>query len=348
MEEVSLEWLRELLGLPAGVSAGFVTGCQMAHVTASRPLGTTCSSRRGLGRRRATGSPARRRSACSSASERHVTVDRRPPAISASATRQIEAVPADEQGRLVADAPSSRPSRRHRGRRSCAPQAGDVNTGAFDPLDEIAELAVGSRRVAPRRRRFRALGGRRAALPPPRRRRRARRLLGDRRPQVAERPVRLRHRLLRPPRVPPGRDGGSRRATSSRPTATRRRDQMDWTPEFSRRARGLPDLRRDPIARPAGRRGGRRTLLRRARRRSPSSSAPPTDVEILNDVVLNQVLVRFGDDDDDDARGHPPRPGGRHVLARPERPGRGGPRCGSRSSNWRTSERTSSAPPPRS
>jgi len=34
VEEVSLEWLRELLGLPIGVSAGFVTGCQMAHVTA--------------------------------------------------------------------------------------------------------------------------------------------------------------------------------------------------------------------------------------------------------------------------------------------------------------------------
>ena len=34
VEEVTLEWLRELLSLPEGVSAGFVTGCQMAHVTA--------------------------------------------------------------------------------------------------------------------------------------------------------------------------------------------------------------------------------------------------------------------------------------------------------------------------
>ncbi len=34
VEEVVLEWLRQLLLLPAGVSAGFVTGCQMAHVTA--------------------------------------------------------------------------------------------------------------------------------------------------------------------------------------------------------------------------------------------------------------------------------------------------------------------------
>jgi glutamate/tyrosine decarboxylase-like PLP-dependent enzyme len=34
VEEVALAWLRELLVLPDGVSAGFVTGCQMAHVTA--------------------------------------------------------------------------------------------------------------------------------------------------------------------------------------------------------------------------------------------------------------------------------------------------------------------------
>jgi len=34
VEEVSGEWLRELFGLPQGVSFAFVTGCQMAHVTA--------------------------------------------------------------------------------------------------------------------------------------------------------------------------------------------------------------------------------------------------------------------------------------------------------------------------
>jgi glutamate/tyrosine decarboxylase-like PLP-dependent enzyme len=34
VEEVCVEWLRELLGLPEGASSAFVTGCQMAHVTA--------------------------------------------------------------------------------------------------------------------------------------------------------------------------------------------------------------------------------------------------------------------------------------------------------------------------
>src|ERR1700744_4047502 len=34
VEEVAGAWLTELLGLPAGVGFGLVTGCQMAHVTA--------------------------------------------------------------------------------------------------------------------------------------------------------------------------------------------------------------------------------------------------------------------------------------------------------------------------
>nr|MBA3475778.1 aspartate aminotransferase family protein [Actinomycetota bacterium] len=34
VEEVAIRWLVELLGLPADSSAAFVTGCQMAHVTA--------------------------------------------------------------------------------------------------------------------------------------------------------------------------------------------------------------------------------------------------------------------------------------------------------------------------
>src|SRR3954463_12202993 len=34
VEEVAAEWRRDLLGLPTGISTGFVTGCQMAHVTA--------------------------------------------------------------------------------------------------------------------------------------------------------------------------------------------------------------------------------------------------------------------------------------------------------------------------
>ena len=76
----------------------------------------------------------------------------------------------------------------------CA-QAGNVNTGAFDPLDEIVRRRARARRVGPRRRRVRAVGrgltrASRALVAGVERRG----LVGHRRPQVAQRPVRLRHR----------------------------------------------------------------------------------------------------------------------------------------------------------
>jgi hypothetical protein len=73
----------------------------------------------------------------------------------------------------------------------CA-QAGEINTGAFDPLAEICQLARGRGRVDPRRRSVRALGGRVARASPPSRRARRSGLLGRRRAQVAQRPLRQR------------------------------------------------------------------------------------------------------------------------------------------------------------
>ena len=73
--------------------------------------------------------------------------------------------------------------------------AGDVNTGDFDPIARIADLAEKHRRLASRRRRLRAL---RAADPRSQGARRGNRArgLGDRRrAQVVERPLRLRIRL---------------------------------------------------------------------------------------------------------------------------------------------------------
>ena len=119
----------------------------------------------------------------------------------------------------------------------CA-QAGEVNTGAFDPFDAIADArdAAGNAWVHVDG----AFGLWAAASPTPaaaRRRRRARRLVGDRRAQVAERPLRLRHRVHAriPSRTAPR--SSARAATSSSTTTTR--DQVDWNPEHSRRARGF-------------------------------------------------------------------------------------------------------------
>ena len=68
-------------------------------------------------------------------------------------------------------------------------------------------------------------------------------------------------------------------------------DPFDWVPEFSRRGRGIPVYAAIARARTRGRRGARRALLRWRARSRTGCGASPT-VEILNDVVLNQVLVR--------------------------------------------------------
>jgi glutamate/tyrosine decarboxylase-like PLP-dependent enzyme len=75
------------------------------------------------------------------------------------------------------------------------------------------------------------------------------------------------------------------------------RDAVDWVPEFSRRGRGVAVY---AALRALGREGVA-TLIEgccaRARQIADVLREEP-GVEILNEVVLNQVLVRFGDDDE--------------------------------------------------
>ena len=74
------------------------------------------------------------------------------------------------------------------------------------------------------------------------------------------------------------------------------RDATDWTPESSRRARGLPVY---AALRSLGRAGVAELIDRccaLARRFAAGLSELPGS-EVLNDVVLNQVLFRFADDE---------------------------------------------------
>ena len=158
VEEVAREWLVELLGLPRDASIGFVTGCQMAHVTALAAArfhvlaaaGWDVEPRRPD--RRAARPRARRREA-----PRH----RRPRAAAARPRRAGGRSPPTTQGRMRRRR-AARRARRATGPTIVCAQAGEVNTGAFDPLREIADAAEAARRLAPRRRRLRALGRRRA------------------------------------------------------------------------------------------------------------------------------------------------------------------------------------------
>ena len=73
------------------------------------------------------------------------------------------------------------------------------------------------------------------------------------------------------------------------------RDEMDWTPEFSRRARGFAVY---AGLRSLGRSGVADLVegsCERATQFATAIAALP-GCEVLNDVVLNQVLFRFEDD----------------------------------------------------
>jgi glutamate/tyrosine decarboxylase-like PLP-dependent enzyme len=70
------------------------------------------------------------------------------------------------------------------------------------------------------------------------------------------------------------------------------RDGMDWTPEASRRARAVPIY---AVLRALGRRGVEELVLRccSLATRMADRLRGAAGVSVLNDVVLNQVLVRF-------------------------------------------------------
>ena len=333
VEEVSIEWLRELLGLPDGVSAGFVTGCQMAHVTALAAARHQVLEDAGwdVMRDGLTGAPSIR---VLVGEERHVTLDRALGFLGIG-KRQIEAVSADEQGRLVAAGLEDALSTAAGPTIVCA-QAGNINTGAFDPLEEIAELAS---RAGAWLHVDGAFGLWAAASP------RFRHLVAG--VERADSWATDAHKWLNVPY-----DSGI--AFCAHPRAHRAamavsasyleqvdpavgRDQMDWVPEFSRRARGFAIY---AAIRSLGRQGIAELVdgcCDRARQFAELLGAAD-GVEVLNDVVLNQVLVRFADDDG----------ATREVVQRVQEDGtcwlsgttwqgRGAMRVSV--SNWRTSER---------
>lgn len=289
VEEVAGSWLKELLGLPSTASVGFVTGAQMANVTALAAARHFVLERAGwdVARQGLRGSPPLR---VFVGEERHATVDTSLRLLGIG-SEQIEIVPADGHGRLrtaeLGRALDDEPTI------VCA-QAGNVNTGAFDPLGELADATTATGAWLHVDGAFGLWAG---ASP------RLRHLVEG--VERADSWASDAHKWLNVPY-----DSGlvfcahadAHRAATAvvgayLVTADAERDGGAWTPEASRRTRGFPVY---AAIRSLGRSGIAELVERCCRhaRRFAELLGEATDVQVLNDVVLNQVLVRFGDDDD--------------------------------------------------
>jgi len=292
IEDVAREWLLELFDLPRNASLGFVTGCQMANFTG------LAAARHGVLRRagwdvEADGLHGAPHINLITSAESHVTIDVAMRYLGFG-TRALLRVETDGQGRM-------RPDRLRRlldnlsGPTIICAQAGNVNTGAFDPLREIAEAAREHAAWLHVDGAFGLWARTNRELAP----------LADG-IELADSWATDAHKWLNVPydcgitivRHPED-HRASMTSTAAYLVQTNgvERDAVDWVPEFSRRARGIPvyaalrALGRSGVEDLIGRNCAQAKQMAGLLRREPG-------VEVLNEVALNQVLVRFGNDDD--------------------------------------------------
>lgn len=300
VEDVAASWVVELLGLAETTSVGLVTGGQMANFTGLAAARQGVLTRAGwdLERDGLQGAP-----------EVHVVVSAAAHATIFKALkllgfglRQIRTVEADAQGRQSAEALAAVLADCDGPTIVCA-QAGNVNTGSFDPLAKIIELAHGQDAWVHVDGAF----GLWAAVSPA-----LRHLVAGF--EQADSWATDAHKWLNVP-YDSGlvlvADRAAHRAAmalsgSYLVETPRQRDSQGWGPESSRRARGFALY---AVLKSLGRHGVIQLIERScelARRMAKGLDEAPC-FEVLNDVVLNQVLVRFqppsGEDPDKATRG---------------------------------------------
>jgi glutamate/tyrosine decarboxylase-like PLP-dependent enzyme len=291
VEEIAGGWLTDLLGLPAHASFGFVTGAQMANLTALAAARHEVLRRAGwnVETRGLTGAPPVRVFA---GAGRHDTIDRALRFLGLG-TDAIVVVAADDQGRMRADALRTALAA-HSGPAIVCAQAGNVNSGAVDPLAEVVDLAHAAGAWVHVDGAFGLWGMASAALRP---------LLAG--VERADSWATDAHKWLNVPYdsglVFCAHPAAHRAAMGVRAAylihsdtgdGTGDRDPLDYNPEFSRRARGFAVY---AALRSLGRPGVADLVDRccaLARRFADRLGAAP-GVTVLNDVVLNQVLVGF-------------------------------------------------------
>jgi glutamate/tyrosine decarboxylase-like PLP-dependent enzyme len=188
VEDIATTWLVELLGLPAGCAIGYVTGATTANVTGLATGRDAVLRRAGwdVPRDGLSGGPRVR---VLVGAERHDTIDLALRYLGLGAPEQVAA---DDQGRLRVDELQRLLETGPEGPTMVLLQAGNVHSGAFDPLAEAIAVAHRHGRLGPRRRRLSGYGrrprpGTGTSSPDTRRPTR-----GPRRAQDAQRALRLR------------------------------------------------------------------------------------------------------------------------------------------------------------
>jgi glutamate/tyrosine decarboxylase-like PLP-dependent enzyme len=289
VEDVAAGWLLDLLGLPSTATTGFVTGGLGANFSglAAARNGVLAGAGWDVERDGLIGGPPVE---VVVGAERHVTIDIALRYLGLGSGR-LRVVPADDQGRMDAAALAGTLADCQGPTIVCA-QAGNVNTGAFDPLPAIIAAAhehgawvhVDG-----------AFGLWAAASPA------LRHLVAG--VGEADSVATDAHKWLNVPY-----DSGivfvarpeahlaafAKSAAYFVPGQPGERDPDAYTPEASRRARGFPIW---AALRSLGRSGVTDLVERCCRhaRGFADALAAADGVEVLNEVVLNQVLVRFPD-----------------------------------------------------
>ncbi len=290
VEEIVGDWLVELLGLPSGTSVGLTTGCQMAHFVCLGAARHAVLERFGwdVESDGLFGAPE---ITVVLGAEAHATIPTALQFLGLGRNRTVE-VESDEQGRLRLDRLEAALPADDVPTIVCL-QAGNVNTGSFDPLGPAIDLI---RARLPRAwvHVDGAFGLWAAASPA------FRPLLAGH--DGGDSWATDGHKWLNVP-YDSGfafvRDPQAHSAAMSPPSAAyitygaAERDEFRWVPEYSRRARGfavyaaLRSLGRDGVADLVER------SCRLATRMADALRSAGDGIEVLNDVVLDQVLVRF-------------------------------------------------------
>ena len=287
VEDVAAGWVLDALSLPRTASVGFVTGAHMANVTALAAARHEVLRREGwdVEARGLQGAPPL---TVFAGAEAHSSIGAACRFVGLGAETIIR-IPADDQGRML-PGPLAAALDRTTGARIVCAQAGNVNTGACDPFPEIV-------RIAHERNAWLHVDGAfglwAAAVP-------TRRSLVNGVEQ-AESWTTDAHKWLNVPydsgivivaHPAAHRAAMGQTAAYLTPAEGEERDGMDWTPEASRRARGVAIY---AVLKTLGRSGLAELVERCCRLASRFAARLRREpgVSILNEVVLNQVLVRF-------------------------------------------------------